>query len=289
MYQYTPLTAEHPVLWSPPSQEQLGKKAIQLRIAPPTPLHEDQLNMHLAVLGLTQVTDSDIRATIISELFTIYENEDRPDDEAEADANLLDAVWQKSQIYQELVSDWAMRDRQRRIDLAAGTPEEKLPYEPMPEALSSARESARHKILIREISNKSVLVRKLTAEKSMAGSYANALMIKMHVLPVADNFEFQDGRNDLGILSDNDVSRLKQQMSLADFDNLVNYVDGLYSFSKDEEGNSSLPSESGSDQIGSIEPNEDLGNSGGNLMASNTGPAPITGSEETTKNSSTST
>lgn len=264
MYRYTPLTADSPELWTPPSQEKLAKKAIQLRIAPPTPLHEDQLNMHLSVLGLTQISDSDIRATIINELFNIYEAEGKDAAKAEADANFLDSIWTRSSVYQEMCQDWALRDRQRRIDIASGIPEEKLPYEEMPAALVSARDSARHLTLIREITGKSINVRMMVAEKQNAAKNANDLMVKMHVLPEAQNFSFEDGRNDLGILSDDDISRLKQSMEVGDWDALIGKIDSLYSFSKEEEGNSGLPLEDGSNQNGSQEPSADSENSSGN-------------------------
>lgn len=264
MYRYTPLTAEHPVLWTPPSQEKLAKKAIQLRIAPPTPLHEDQLNMHLSVLGLTRVSDADIRATIINELFDIYEKDGKTVDVAEADANFLDSVWTKSAVYQEMCSDWAVSDRQRRIDIAAGVPEEKIPYVPMPDALISARDNARHKTLIREITDRSVKVRMTVAESQQIGQKSNDLMVKMHVLPAADNFEFEDGRNDLGILSDNDIARIKQAMTVPDYEDLIKTIDSLYSFGKEEEGNSDSQSGKESDQNGSAGPSDDSENSSGN-------------------------
>lgn len=267
-FKYTPLTSDNPVLFTPPSEEQLAGKAKVFKVVPPTPLHEDQLTSHLAVLGHTRVTEDDIRAAMINACFEIW------DDEAEAEeiANFLESVWQRNAMYNQLLNDWLEKDRERRLDIAAGAPH--MPPEPMPEALVKARDKARHVTLIRQIQQNSVNVRLLAVQQNNTAQTSNDLMVRMHVLPEAKNFEFKHGRNELGILHEEDVSRMRQAMTSDDYTSLLLFIDGLYSFSKEEEGNLNSPSESDLDLISSAEPSEESGSKSGSSKASNTEPAP---------------
>lgn len=267
-YVYVPLTSDTPVLFTPPGMDE---NEFQLKIVPPTPRHEDQLSSHIAVLGLVKVGEDELRAIMISELFEMF-----PEEEADQKANFLDSCWTRMQIEAERWQAWQRRDEEARIDEANGAP--KLAREPLPEPLISARDKANAKLLLKDIRDFSIRLRMKVAEQSEYGQKANRLMVRMHVLPDAKGFEFLDGRDAMGVLSDNDVLRLRDQIGADAFDAVVAKIDSLYSFSDDskEAGNSDSQSGSESDPIGSTEAPAGSASSAGNSEASSTEPAPAT-------------
>jgi hypothetical protein len=267
-YNYVPLTSDHPVLFTPPGMDE---KKFQLKIAPPTPRHEDQLNSHIAVLGLTRVGEDELRAIMISELFNMF-----PEEEAEKKANFLDSCWIRMQVEGERWQAWARRDEEARIDEASGAPRQ--PREAAPEPLLSAREKADARLLLNDIRQFSVKLRMKVAEQSDYGNKSNALMVRMHVLPEAKGFTFEDGRDDMGVLTENDVARLKNAIGATAFDSIVAKIDSLYSFGEKtaDAGNSDSPSGKDSDPTGSTEASTGSVSSTGNSTASSTEPAPAT-------------
>jgi len=266
-------------------------------IAVPTTVEREQISSRLVSMGLTQVTQEQIRATMIEELYNVdwrpegHEGEWDPlENEAVAEdkANFLDGCWLRQTAHDNAIDQWNEQEIERITDEAEGAPPR--PRAELPPKIITVRESARMELTVADMMMRSQKLRNLAAA-NMDFSRRNAmLLLRIHVMAV--NFE-------TGVPIERDrftraisleaVNALREKVDDTSWDELVTFVNRLYILDGGEEKNSGSRHENLPLPSGSTEPSVGQADSGGSSTTSSSTPAPDVGSEKTTDRSSDST
>jgi hypothetical protein len=270
-------------------KERLGPPPVFL-ISIPTSVERDQINSRLIQLGLTNVTQDQIRATMIDELFERdWGKGSKEANEAHAEelANFLDAVWMRQEAHDAAVERFQAQETERVLDEVAGAPPRARAE--VPPKIITVRENARMRLLIDEMMSSSQRLRDLAAA-NMDFSRRNAMLLaRMHVGPEIQNLPFDpplvfDAKTQA--LTEESVMRLREKVPDTAWNELVQYIDGLYRLDGYEEGNSASPSGKPSGQNGSTGPNGESEANGGSSTTSSIEQAPDAGSATTIERSS---
>jgi hypothetical protein len=266
-------------------------------IAIPTSVEREQINSRLVALGLSQVTQEQIRATMIEELF--HQDWSEPGQEplteeqnltkAEDHANFLDGCWLRQMAHDTAIKEWQEQEVERLIDEAEGAPA-RLRAE-LPPKIITVREQSRMQLLVDRMMSTSQKLRDLAAANMDFARQNAVLLMRMHLVGVK-GFEPKlplDRDPRTNTVPEEAILSLREQVDDASWGDVVTYIDRLYVVSEDEEKNSdSLPGKL-SPLDGSIEPSDDQDSSGGNSKGSTSTPLPGGASETTTATSSAST
>lgn len=265
-------------------------------ISVPTSVEREQINSRLISLGLQQVTQEMIRATMIEELF--HQDWSLPGEEisseinqarAEDNANFLDSVWLRQQAHDEAIRQWHEQEVERMVDELEGAPSR--PRADVPVKIIGIREQSRMQILIDRMMTTSQRLRDLAASNMDFGRRNAVLLVRMHLIGVegfTPAIPLERGRHTRA-LSEDAVLALREQVDDTSWNQLVSYIDQLYRLDGGEEKNSDSPPEKPSLPGGSTEPSASPATNAGSSTASPSTPAPAVESEMTTDKSSGST
>jgi len=254
-------------------------KPITFLIQTPTPIERDQINSRLVMMGLTQVTQQQIRATMIEELFAHdWGKGDDAANEAYAEevANFLDGVWLRQETHDAAIERWQEQEIQRVMDEADGAPSRERAA--LPPKIITVRENARQQNIIDEMMLSRPRLREL-ASRNLDFSRRNAiLLVRMHVVGARQAGSAIEGiaRDPVtNALPEETANRLRDLIGdVAAWNDLVGYIDRLYSLDESERKNFDSPLEKPSPIDGFPAPSGGQENSAGNSTASNIGQAP---------------
>lgn len=276
-----PLTAAKLEPFTPdslvPDDDSKLTPVFQIKI--PTAVERDQLPALLMDLGLNQVTDSKIRATLIDDLWEHFEPE-----KAEEMANFLDGVWQRQEVMQLARSQWQEQEVERILDIAEGAPE--IEPAPFPESIISPRDQARCELIVDDMCQRSKRIRDLLREKLNYNSNNNMMLVRIHVAAVRNlDGIFSPLEQEDGILTREAAAALREACTDQAWNELLRHIDALYGVSQSEEKNSvSLP-ERQLDPIGLSKPSDESDISDGSLTNSITEPVRVDESGHATASS----
>lgn len=240
---------------------------------------QEQLSARMLSLGLTTVTTTTIRSTMIECLFELMKEE-----EAEAAANLLDTVWQLDSVHSQAMALWAEQETQRLLDQQAGAPAREP--QPQPPRLISVRDGAKANLLIERLKREAPRVRDLMAERMDWDRQHNLMLVRVGVARAKGN----DIPTSLEFLHDaltqTSVVAIRDAIGRTAWTELVTEIDRLYTVSGEEEKNSGSPVGKPPGQIGSTGQSDDPAPSDGNSTGSYIGLRPADESETTIEPSS---
>lgn len=265
-------------------------------IAVPTSVERDQINSRLISLGLTQVTQEQIRATMIEELF--HQDWSLPGEEitsevnqrrAEDNATFLDSIWMRQQVQDEAERRWREQEIERVLDEHNGAPSTKPAA--TPPKIIGIREQARMQLLVERMMSHSQRLRDLAASNMDFGRRNAILLVRMHLVGV-ENIEttipLERGKHTRALTEDA-VLALREKIDDRSWNELVSYIDRLYVVTEAEAKNSDSQPEKRLLPSGSTEPSEPQASNGGNSTKSSFEPRPAAESEMTIAKSSGST
>jgi len=256
----------------------------------PTTIEREQINSRLITLGLRQVTNEQMRATMIEELFHRDWEKGSPEaNEAYAEelANFLDSAWLRQETYDAAVARWQEQEVERLMDESEGAPSR--PAGEMPVKLISVRETARMNLLIDDMMNESLKLRKLAAESNDFARQNSLLLVRAQILG-GTNVDVPLERDPLtNALPLDQVIALRETMDDASWGDLVSTIDRMYAVDGYEEKNSDSPLEKPSGPSGSPAPIASTENSDGSSTSSSSTPAQGVGSATIIDPSSAST
>jgi hypothetical protein len=283
---FIPLTSQTLVPFTPDALKSASGDHPVFMIRQPTQMQGDQLNARLMAAGLSVISQQTIRATIIDELFSLFDEE-----AAEKNADLLDAVWQQQELQNQQYDAWQERETERILDQEHGAPPR--PPAPLPDRLVKPRDAARAQLVLDDVQIRSQRVRNILAERMDYGRRNAMLLVRLSVarvrgLPGIDALAFDDP-NGSPIMTEFCGSKLREAMSLSAWEQLVGHIDSLYSLSEAERKNSGSLPDTPSNPNGLPDGSESPALTDGNLTESNIVPIPDAGSGQTILPSSTST
>jgi hypothetical protein len=244
-------------------------------VKPMTQADFDRLGFELFRHNVAPVTTDTFRATMIDEIFELYEEAD-----AETKADLLDQFWQNEDLFNSQVEIWNMGEQDRLWDQGRGGP--RRPAAPMPERNMHVRQRSKAMLLAEEIKSKSMRLRDLTIEMQSYEPRQREGITRL-VLEGWTGFKTPFEKVN-GIVPDDVYQALKAEIGKEALASLHTFVMSLGSVDENERGNSDSPLENGSDQTGSPEHSGDLAASAGTSPAA---PAESTGPESTGNGSPT--
>lgn len=272
----------------------------------PTSIEREQINSKLTMLGVNAVSQEEARANLIE---AIYEHDwgardadgavDTAANEILADekAQLMDSVWQREGVQQQLVIEWQEQEVERLLDIANGAPFEAAVEKPLQRVIS-VREQAQANIIATEVTKTSMRMRTIAARNLDYERANQAMLVRINLVGVDGidtRIPIAPSQYD-GVLPEEVVNALRDAMDMqfpselakAAWGQLVNKVNSLYTLDGFEEKNSASPLEKLPDQIGSIGSNGETTASVGNSTGLNSEPLPDAESEKTTGRSSDS-
>jgi hypothetical protein len=253
----------------------------EFQIRTPTPLERDQLSSRLLELGLTNVSQEQIRASMIEALYEIdwaAEGDDIVADEerlgfnegrAEEHATFLDGIWQREDVQVTAYAKWREQETERVLDRLDGAPEREAT--PMPTRIVSVRDEARARLLADRLLE-TPRMRRLVAKQIDFGRRNAMLIARINLLgvisPVLSPFAPDPVSN---LVAESDVERMRGELAAAygaklagqAWVELVDRIDTLYRLDEFETGNFDSPLEKPSDPTGSTGPSGDIATSGG--------------------------
>ncbi len=252
----------------------------------PTETEREQLNSRLISLGLNQITQEQIRATMIEELFEHdWGKGDQNEAHAEELANFLDGVWQRQEAHDAAIDRWREQELERVLDEVDGAP--KRERGELPPKLITVRENARTTLLIDTMMRTSQKLRDMAARAADFSRQHAIMLVRVHVIGATQGVTVKLERDPRSkALPEDQVLALREEMDEASWLDLVARIDSMYRVTKDEEKNSDLPLEKQSPPNGSIEPSGDTSGNGGSSTISTIDPAPAVASEKITAKSS---
>lgn len=252
----------------------------------PTSTQREQINSRLISLGLQQITQEQIRMTMIEELF--HQDWTPPGAEklspsenegvAEDNANFLDSVWLRQQAHDEAIERWKEQEVERIADQKHGAPAREAA--PMPPKIIGIREQSRLTLLIDRMMTQSQRMRDLAAANMDFGRRNAILLVRMHVVGVRGFTPAMPLERDrlTRTLSEETVNALREQVDDQSWLELVAYIDRLYKVDGGEEKNSDSPLGRSPLPSGSTEPSGDPASNGGSSTESSSSPAQGDGS-----------
>jgi hypothetical protein len=267
---FTPLTTNKLVVPGP----------FTVQITPVTMDDTDQLGYELFRHNIYPVSQETWRATMIDEIFSIYDEA-----EAEETANLLDEFWQGEDTFQGELEQWLLQEQQRRFDIAHGA--KGLEQAPMPQRVVAMRRRHRAQLRANDILAASPKMRDLSIEMQTFSARSRSGIARMLIAGwsgASTEYEFVGG-----IVPEAVYKALGREIGKSAIKEIEEFVGQLGGISEIERGNSDLPLEKGSDLIGLPEQSGASEISDGSLTASSSEPVPTSASEETIEALSTST
>lgn len=255
----------------------------------PTAVEREQINVRLVEMGLTTVSEEQVRCSLIETIYEIdwsmeLQRADLDSDtHADDTANRLDAYWQKQAIQAQAFDAWRAQETERLLDRAAGAPP--VAAEEMPVRLVSPREEARMQLLVDRLMEEPRMRRILA--KRLDFSRRNAMIIvrinvrAVHGLGIdvsPDPMTNALIEESAAALREAFEKRYGRDLGTRAWLELVTYIDSLYGLEEFEQGNSDSPLAKPLDPTGSIAPSGDTSTNGGSSTGSDTGPVPDAGS-----------
>ena len=259
------------------------KPLIVLWIKTPTPLERDTLSSTLYRMGLREVTQEIVRATLIDELYEMY-----PEGDADEKAAQLDSFWQISALDERSIADWHEQEQQRLLDVEHGL-KDSGPI-PMPTALTTPRQKAKARLLVDEITNQSERMLKILERRMDFGRQQGLALVRLGVVGLSDDETeepvalFDVGPD--GAMTMRHAERLRELLPDNAWLELIQRIDEGFSLSEEERKNSGSPRGNGSAPNGSREPSGESASNDGKWTGSSTGPVPADESVTTTAPSS---
>lgn len=256
-----PLTADNFDEFTPPSLKGAPNE-YRFAISIPTPSERDRFGSRMFGLGLQPITQEQIRATLIDEVFKLHG--ENGEDKAEEIASFLDAFWQQEEVDEAAMAAWQEQERERVLDEANGAPAR--PAMAMPHRLNSVRSRSRAILLVNEYYQKSRRLAALSERQINFGLENDLMMARIHIqrcVPKVETAPVLKLETDGEKLTEESIDRIRSAIGQRAWNELVRHIDGLYSLEKEEEGNFDSPPGKQSDQTGSPEPSgASEGNSG---------------------------
>lgn len=277
MNQHIPTTAA-PLPFTPKC---LGAEcAVVILVKPMTQAEFDRLGFELFRHNIAPVSTDTFRATMIDELFALYDEAT-----AERHASLLDQFWQVEDAYALAFDEWRIAERDRVWDQARGAP----PRDPapMPAKMMQPRDRARANLLAEEVRKQSRRMRDLTIETQTYEPRQRDGLARLVIegwSGVSTVFDKTDG-----IVSETAFEALKAELGKEAIAELSVFIMSLGAVDEEERGNSDLLPGNEPDQTGSPIPSSELVSSAGNLTEEPSGQIPVNASDAIIEPSSTST
>lgn len=141
-----PLTGMNKIEFTPKDFDP-GPDAPTFFIRVPTFAIRDKLEAIIFQRGLIPVTMWQGRALLVDALFDLY-----PEAEAEEKAAFLEDYWTKSNVHDEVIQAWQLREAQRLFDISMGV-RKPLPQEPVPPSPFGMRDQSRQSRIITDALN----------------------------------------------------------------------------------------------------------------------------------------
>lgn len=252
----------------------------------PTAVEREQINVRLVQMGLTSVSDEQLRASLIETLYEVkwsveLENPEI-NDEAHADelAALLDGFWQQEIIQGQAFAQWRSQELERSLDEMSGAPAR--PAEPTPPRIISVRQEAQVRILTDRLMEEPRMRRIIAKRLDFARRNA-VIIVRMNLVGV-EGLDVELIHEPLmNVLTEDSVNALRnaidarfgKQRGNDAWVELVGHIDLLYSLDEFERGNSDSPLGKPLDQTGSIAPSGATAISDGSSMASTIAAPPV--------------
>lgn len=272
----------------------------KLTVKVPTAVEREKLNVRLIELGVTTISEDQIRASLIETIYEIDWARDlgRPNLDvatyADETAAALDSYWQKQAVQAEANQRWREQEMERMLDRSAGAPY--VSADELPPKLVSPREDARMQLLVDRLMEEPRM-RRIMA-KRLDFTRRNAMILaRINVRAVSGMGVDVSPEPITDALSEEDAARVREAFDVAygkELGNqawieLIGFIDGLYGLEEFEVGNSASPLGKSLAPTGSSEPSDAMPSNGGNLTASDIDQAPDAASGTTTAKSSDST
>lgn len=162
---HVPMTAGPTVPFSPdalgtPVHDEAGNLShvvkhptIQFFLHVPTWEDRDMISLRMYAMGVREVTAEQIQATILSEIFEVYLDENDADEKA----RFLEGFWMRQRQYSLDMVQWEEQEAIRRLDAAEAGRE--FEPDPKPAETTTSRDRARASILVQEVTDRSERLR----------------------------------------------------------------------------------------------------------------------------------
>lgn len=277
MNQHIPTTAA-PLPFTPKC---LGAPcAVVIQVKPMTQAEFDRLGFELFRHNIAPVSTDTFRATMIDELFTLYDEAT-----AERHASLLDQFWQVEDAYSLAFDEWRIAERDRVWDQARGAP----PRDPapMPAKMMQPRERARANLLAEEVRKQSRRMRDLTIETQTYEPRQRDGLARL-VIEGWSGVKVPFVKTD-GIVDESLFESLKAELGKEAIAELHVFIMSLGAVDEVERGNSDLLPGNEPDPTGSPIPSSGLVSSAGNSTDEPSGQTHVNASDGTIEQSWTST
>lgn len=267
----------------------------------PTWEDRDMIALRIYSLGVREITPEQIQAMTVSEMFEVYDDEER----AERDSTWLESHWSAQKQYREALQNWAEQEAIRRLD--AKEAKRKFKEEAPPKDPSTARDKARANLVVQEVTDKSRRLREKLADQQLYEKRFQHTMARLQIagwVGLATEATFDRApAMDAPCLSKETIEQLRGELEALDstgaaWEELIAEAGGMFDLPRSAEKNlSSLPGNT-SPPNGSKTPSSGLEISiGGSTLpaetvlqsSSSTAPTPGDTSPPTTATSSGST
>jgi hypothetical protein len=255
----------------------------------PTATDRDQVNGRLIQLGLRQITQEQLRALLIEELFEHdWGKGDRAANEAEAEeiANFLDGCWMRQEAHNDAIQRWQEQEIERTLDEANGALPR--PRADLPPKVLTVRENARLNVLVETMMAGNQRLRDAAAMMNDFTRRVQITQARIHIIGVQNvdlGFELvRDPRTNA--LPEEAVLALREKVDDASWRDLVGFINRMYALTETEVKNFDSPPVSLSPPSGSPAPSDDTTASGGSSMILSTVPLPSDVSETIIERSS---
>lgn len=267
----------------------------------PSYAQRDKMASLLFAHGLIPITPEHGRAVLISEIYEVYAmpapGEDVPPPgkqlgDPDEIASFLEGYWQRTEIYQEMVGQWAIQEKERLLDIGHGADEADLVKLPQPQGPYTIRETSRAQQISLEMLQHSTKFREL--QSRYGDQEANEALMLFRVFVAGwSGFETEPVIHASGKLTAECVEQLRAELAErlkapVVYEDVVREIRSLMGVDKVTEKNSESPLGIGSSPSGSQASSVESDASGGAWTGSNTEPAPPSASRRTSATSSSS-
>ena len=271
---------------------------IVFHLREPTYQQRDTIGSILFSHGLVPVTQEQSRAVLISELYDFYAAKDPetsmvPAGKMEGDpdeiASFLEGYWQQAELYQGIVQEWAIQEKERIFDeLKGAPPRDPLPY---PKPPFSTRDTARAQRIATEMLDYSESYRILQARFGEEQSLENLMLFRVFTAGW-EGLQTMLCTDKMGKLTEATVEALRGELEALGlpsvYGEVVQELRNYFGVDKVTEKNFESPLGTGSSPSGSLAQSAELDSGAGSSTESNIEPTPPSGSTATSATSSTS-
>lgn len=287
----------------------------------PTYAQRDSLSQLLFSQNCIPVTVEHGRSVLLSELYEVYDLDpnnapmrtverevEDPDHEGEfliqtvdvpklkgdpdEIAAFLEGYYQRADIYQEIIQEWGIQEKERLLDVIHGA--DKAEVTPIPPPPFTPRETARAKRLSMDMLDLSDHYRQLQSRYADYDAREDLMLFRLFCAGW-DGMVAQPVFLRTGLMAESSVERLREETARLDPENpnqiyleLVSEIRSLMAVDKELEKNSASPLGNGSSQSGSRTRSAESDNGDGPWMGSNTELARPSESATTSATSSSS-